>query len=64
ITLYFRPSLHSTDDIAWLPGDSHHETLELMLDPSANNDYMGKGIDITITAEMRQMTDMTGAPNW
>jgi predicted ribosomally synthesized peptide with SipW-like signal peptide len=64
ITLYFRPSLHSTDDIAWAPGDSHHETLELMLDPSADNNYMGKGINITVTAEMRQVTDMTDAPNW
>ena len=63
ITVYFR-SLHSTDDTAWAPGDSHHETLELMLDSSADNNYMGKGINITVTAEMRQATDMTGAPNW
>lgn len=56
ISVYFTNST-GTGDTTWAPGATHYTTLKLMLDPSADNDYQGKGINIIVNGTMNQLGD-------
>jgi hypothetical protein len=64
ITLYFRPLDGVPPDLVQAPGAEHHEILTLKFASSADNNYMGKGLNLTVTAVMHQSTDETGGRNW
>jgi predicted ribosomally synthesized peptide with SipW-like signal peptide len=54
ITLYFWKSASDHTDISFAPGAERHEVLTLAFDKSADENYMGKGINITVKASMNQ----------
>jgi hypothetical protein len=61
ITLYFWKSASDHTNISFAPGVERHEVLTLAFDKSADENYMGKGINITFKAAMNQFSDNESA---